>query len=123
MPTVSITENLKEVFKNNEITVLCSVVQNAENIFSGNLYVSNNLFDQQITNIKINLLVPKYVSPKVVSSPATHLEPKQSQGIKKEFVMTSSDTSKPIKIQIKYSYNVGNDPNEVNLKILNIDLG
>jgi hypothetical protein len=107
------TENNKEIFKNNEITVLCNVAKQSDSVLSGNIYVSNNLIDKQLTNIKLNLLVPKYITPKVVSTPTSHLEPRQQLGIKKEFTMTSSDETKPIKIQIKYSYNINNESTEV----------
>jgi hypothetical protein len=116
MGTTTTTQNInnKEIFKNNEITVIGNVSQQSESVFTGNLFVTNNL-DKVLTGVKLNLLVPKYVIPKVVSSNNTQLEPKEQLGMRKEFVMTSSDTSKPIKIQIKYSYCIGDDQNEVTL--------
>ena len=47
--------NLKEIFKNNDITIFSSLNQN-ENVYNGSFYISNNT-SSQINDIVVNFLV------------------------------------------------------------------
>jgi hypothetical protein len=74
--------NMKQIFKNNEITIYC----NTNRVFDGNsvtvFSISNNIA-KQLSNVKINFLVSKYLVFKVISTSNNILEPLQSFGIKK----------------------------------------
>jgi hypothetical protein len=73
---------MKQLFKNNEITILVST----NRIFDGssitNFYISNNI-PKQLTNVKINFLVSKHLVFKVISTNSNTLESLQTLGIKK----------------------------------------
>lgn len=75
------SSNMKEIHKNNEITIYCSSSK-ADNTTNATLAVSNNT-DKQISNVKITLMVIKYVQYKVLSTSGAVLEPRQTYGIKK----------------------------------------
>ena len=75
------SKNMKEIFKNSEITIYCTSSKD-NNDTNATLHLSNNI-DKQLTNVKINLFVIKYVSYKVISTSGTVLGPRQSFGIKK----------------------------------------
>ncbi len=74
--------NMKNIFCNEEITIYCSSNKAENNTTNATLNISNNV-DKQLTNVKINLFVIKYVSYKVLSTSGNILEPRQSFGIKK----------------------------------------
>jgi len=75
--------NLKQIFSNSEITLHCSASKSNDNSnISATLFVSNNT-SFELSNIKLNLSVIKYVSLKVINTSGFVLEPKQSFGIKK----------------------------------------
>lgn len=73
--------NMKQVFQNNEITLYSSINKNSENM-SGSFFVSNNV-QNYLNNVKINFMVPKYLSLKVLNTSGSSLEPNQNLGIKK----------------------------------------
>jgi hypothetical protein len=81
-PVTYQSSDVKQIFKNNEITIYCST----NKVFDGNsitnFSVSNNI-NKQLTNVKINFLVSKYLVFKVISTSNNVLEPLQSFGIKK----------------------------------------
>jgi hypothetical protein len=84
---VSQSGDMKQIFKNNEITIYCST----NRVFDGNsitnFSVSSNI-NKQLTNVKVNFLVSRYLVFKVIStSPNTALEPLQSFGIKKVWLL------------------------------------
>lgn len=73
--------NKKQVFQNNEITLYSAIDKNTENM-SGSFYVSNNI-SNNLNNVKINFMVPKYLTLKVLNTTGSSLEPNQHLGIKK----------------------------------------
>jgi hypothetical protein len=72
---------MKEIFKNNEITIYTSVVKNNESI-NRCIYISNNTA-KYLNNIKITISAPKHLSIKVVNTSGFALEPNQGLGVKK----------------------------------------
>ena len=103
--------NLKEVFKNNDISIYSSLNQN-NNVYNGSFYVSNNT-SSQINDVVVNFLVKKYISCQVHSTSGKDLAPNASLGIKKDVTMTNNDPNKGciIKMSINYSKD-GNTFNE-----------
>jgi hypothetical protein len=73
--------SMKQVFKNNEITMYTSLIKMNENV-NGSFYVSNNI-PKYLNNVKVNFMVPKYVNLKVLNTTGTALEPNQGLGVKK----------------------------------------
>ena len=104
-------QNLKEVFKNNDISIFSSLNQN-NNVYNGAFYVSNNT-SSQISDVNVNFLVKKYISCQVHSTSGKDLAPNASLGIKKDVTMTNNDPNKGciIKMSINYSKD-GNTVNE-----------
>ena len=74
-------QNMKQVFENNEITLLSAIDKNSENM-SGSFYVSNKI-SSSLNNVKINFMVPKYLTLKVLNTTGSMLEANQNLGIKK----------------------------------------
>jgi hypothetical protein len=72
---------LKQVYQNNEITLFSAIDKSSENM-SGSFFVSNNI-SNSLNNVKINFMVPKYLSLKVLNTAGSNLEPNQNHGIKK----------------------------------------
>ena len=110
-------QNLKEVFKNNDISIYTSLNQN-NNVYNGSFYVSNNT-SSQISDVNVNFLVKKYISCQVHSTSGKDLAPNASLGIKKDVTMTNNDPNKGciIKMSINYSKegNTVNDSKVVTL--------
>ena len=102
--------NLKEVFKNNDITVFSSLNQN-NNVYNGSFYISNNT-SSQINDVVVNFLVKKYISCQVHSTSGKDLPPNASLGIKKDVTMTNNDPNKGCIIKIAINYN--KDGNTIN---------
>jgi len=73
--------NIKQIFKNNEITIYCSS-QTENNTTNAVFQISNNI-DRPLTNLKVNFMVTKNVTPRIISTSGTNLEPRQSFGFKK----------------------------------------
>jgi len=73
--------NIKQIFKNNEITIYCSS-QTENNTTNAVFQISNNI-DRPLTNLKVNFMVTKNVTPRIISTSGTSLEPRQSFGFKK----------------------------------------
>ncbi len=74
---------MKQIFSNNEITINVSYNKSQDNTnLHANFYISNNI-DKLLNNVKLNLLVKKYLICKVLSTSGMNLEPKISMGIKK----------------------------------------
>ena len=110
-------QNLKEVFKNGDISIYTSFVQN-NNVYTGSFYVSNNT-SSQITDVVVNLLVKKYISCQIHSTSGKDLAPNASLGIKKDFSMTNNDPNKGVVLKMTISYtkegNAVNDAKVVTL--------
>ena len=99
----SAPQNLKEVFRNNDISIYSSLSQN-NNVYNGAFYVSNNT-SSQISDVVVNFLVKKYINCQIHSTSGKDLAPNASLGIKKDVTMTNNDPSKGciIKMSINYS--------------------
>ena len=113
----NVPQNLKEVFKNGDISIYTSFVQN-NNVYTGSFYVSNNT-SSQITDVVVNLLVKKYISCQIHSTSGKDLAPNASLGIKKDFSMTNNDPNKGVVLKMTISYtkegNAVNDAKVVTL--------
>lgn len=72
---------MKEIFKNNEITIYTSIVKNNEAV-NRTFYVSNNI-PKNLNNVKVTFSAPKHLSIKVINTTGTALEPNQGLGVKK----------------------------------------
>ena len=77
--------NLKELFKNSEITILAASDKSDATNVTSTIYVSNNI-NAELTNVKLNLMAPKYIVVKVLQTLGTSLAPKQQQGIQKVYL-------------------------------------
>ena len=121
IPTIQQENNnaMKECFKNEEISLYYSITKKEGSNLEGSLYVSNNS-KEQITELKINFLVQKFVKLTVLATSGSTLEPSQSLGIKKDFTLTSSDPSKKIVIKIKLHYLINNEEKKHELTIKNL---
>ena len=98
----NVPQNLKEVFKNADISIYTSFVQN-NNVYDGSFYVSNNT-NSHINDVVVNLLVKKYISCQVHSTSGKDLAPNASLGIKKDFTMTNNNPSKANVLKMTISY-------------------
>ena len=96
-------QNLKEVFRNNDISIYSSLSQN-NNVYTGAFYVSNNT-SSQISDVVVNFLVKKYINCQIHSTSGKDLAPNASLGIRKDVTMTNNDPNKGciIKMSINYS--------------------
>jgi len=77
----SFASSMKEIFKNNDITIYTSVIKNNDNI-NRCFYVSNNI-SKYLNNVKVTFSAPKHLSIKVVNTAGVALEPNQGLGVKK----------------------------------------
>lgn len=73
---------MKQVFNNDDISIVYTTDRNKEDSLNGHFYVSNNT-KFQLINIKLTLLVTKSVTLKVLSTSGTTLEPQKRLGITK----------------------------------------
>ena len=71
---------MKECFKNEDVSIYYSVTKKEGNNIDGSIFVSNNT-KEQITELKIVFLVPKFVKLTVLDTSGNTLEPSQSLGI------------------------------------------
>ena len=98
---------MKECFKNEDMS-LYYVITKIDNLnYNGTIYASNNTA-VPIENIKINFMVLKFVTLKVLKTSGNRLDPRQSLGIKKDFTLNSSDKDKKIVMKIKLAYQLNN---------------
>ena len=110
-------QNLKEVFRNGDISIFSSLNQN-NNVYNGSFYISNNT-SSQINDVVVNFLVKKYISCQVHSTSGKDLAPNASLGIKKDVTMTNNDPNKAV--IIKMSINYSKDGNNVSeSKVVNL---
>ena len=110
---------MKECFKNEEISLFYSITKKEGSNIDGSVYASNNS-NGQITEVKINFLVQKFVKLTVLNTSGNILEPSQSLGIKKDFTLTSNDPKKKIVIKIKLHYTINNEEKVHELTIKNL---
>jgi hypothetical protein len=98
----NLQQNLNEVFKNADISIYSSLVQN-NNVYNGSFFVSNNT-NSQINDLVINLLVKKYINCQIHSTTGKDLAPNASLAIRKDVTMTNNDPSKGVVIKMAISY-------------------
>ena len=116
-PQNQINGSMKEIYKNNEVTIYSMLNQNNDT-YNGAFYISNNS-PKYLTNVKLNFFVKKHVTFKVLSTSSSELGPNASLGIKKEITMQNNDLSKQIVIKMSLSYSA--DGTEIkDSKIINI---
>jgi hypothetical protein len=110
-------QNLKEIYRNNDISIFSGLEQN-NNVYNGAFYVSNNT-SSQINDVIVNFGVKKYLTLQVHSTSGKDLAPNASLGIKKDVTMTNKDPNKAVVIKLTISYNKdGNNVNES--KVVNL---
>ena len=107
-PQSNTPPNLKEVFKNSDISIYSSLNQN-NNVYEGSFYVSNNT-SSQINDVVVNFLVKKYISCQVHSTSGKDLAPNASLGIKKDVTMTNNDPNKGCIIKMSINYSKDGNP-------------
>ena len=95
-------QNLKEVFRNNDISIYSSLSQN-NNVYNGAFYVSNNT-NSQISDVVVNFLVKKYINCQIHSTSGKDLAPNASLGIRKDVTMTNNDPNKGCIIKMSINY-------------------
>lgn len=100
---------MKECFRNEYITLYYQITKTSDTTYDGSVYATNNS-GEIIENIKLNFMVLKFVTLKVLSTSGNSLQANQSLGLRKDFTMTSSDASKKVVMKIKLVYQVrGNE--------------
>ena len=109
-PQQNIQQNLNEVFKNADISIYSSLIQN-NNVYNGSFFVSNNT-NSQINDLVINLLVKKYINCQIHTTTGKDLAPNASLAIRKDVTMTNTDPNKGVVIKMAISY--VKDGNNVN---------
>ena len=107
----NVPQNLQEIFKNGDLSVYISFVQN-NNTYNGSIYVSNNT-SSHINDIALNLQIKKYITCNVHSTSGKDLAPNASLGIKKDFTMINNDPNKKVVFKLALTYTKdGNTINE-----------
>ena len=113
----NVPQNLKEVFKNNDISIFSGLNQN-NNVYNGAFYISNNT-SSQINDVIVNFGVKKYLTLQVHSTSGKDLAPNASLAIKKDVTMTNKDPNKAVVIKLTISYSKdGNNVNEAKVVTL-----
>ena len=113
----NVPQNLKEVFKNNDISIFSGLNQN-NNVYNGAFYISNNT-NSQINDVIVNFGVKKYLTLQVHSTSGKDLAPNASLAIKKDVTMTNKDPNKAVVIKLTISYSKdGNNVNEAKVVTL-----
>ena len=98
----NVPQNLKEVFRNNDISIYSSLSQN-NNEYIGAFYASNNT-STPISEVLINILVKKYIKCEIPSTSGKDLAPNEYLGIKKEIKFINNDPKKDCTIMILINY-------------------
>ena len=113
------TNSMKECFKNEDISLYYNITKKDGNTIDGSVFASNNS-NEEISEVKINFLVQKFVKLVVLNTSGNILEPSQSLGIKKDFTLTSSDPNKKIVVKIKLHYIINKEEKTKELTIKNL---
>lgn len=71
-----------EFFKNDEVSFSFTLFKSFDGSINSTFYMSN-LKPKQLTNVKINFSVQKFVTLKVISTSGNALNPMETRGIKK----------------------------------------
>ena len=98
----NLQQNLKEVFKNGDISIYSSLMKN-NNTYNGSFFISNNT-NSQINDVTVNLLVKKYISCQVLATTGKDLAPNASLGIRKDVTMINNDPNKGVVIKMAINY-------------------
>ena len=98
----NVPQNLKEVFRNNDISIYSSLSHN-NNEYIGTIYVSNNT-STPISEVLINILVKKYMIYQIYNTSGKDLAPNEYLGIKKEIKFKNNDPKKDCTIMISINY-------------------
>jgi hypothetical protein len=75
-------EKFHEFFKNNEISIGFTLQKLSDGSINSNFYMSN-LLNKNLTDIKINFMVQRFVTLKVISTSGNNLGQYENKGIKK----------------------------------------
>jgi len=98
----NLQQNLKEVFKNGDISIYSSLIQN-NNVYNGSFFISNNT-NSQINDVVVNLLVKKYIACQIHATTGKDLAPNASLAIRKDVTMTNNDPNKGVVFKMAISY-------------------
>lgn len=110
---------MKECFKNEDLSLYYSITKKEGSTIDGSVFASSHS-NEEITDVKINFLVQKFVKLTVLDTSGHALEPGQSLGIKKDFTLTSNDPSKKVVIKIKLHYSINKEEKTKELTIKNL---
>lgn len=80
--TNSFEEKYQEFYRDSEVSFGFSIKNESDGSFKSIFYMSN-LTSNSLSNIKINFMVQKFVTLKVLSTSGNSLEPSEIKGIKK----------------------------------------
>jgi hypothetical protein len=75
-------EKFHEIFNNKEISIGFTLYKLQDESINSNFYISN-LLNKNLTDVKINFMVQRFVTLKVISTSGNKLEPLENKGIKK----------------------------------------
>lgn len=81
-PIVLNQPKFHEFFRNDEVSFCFTLFKSFDGSINSNFYMSN-LKPKQLTNVKINFSVQKFVTLKVLSTSGNSLNPMETRGIKK----------------------------------------
>ena len=95
------TNAMKECFKNEDISLYYNITKKEGSILDGSVFASSHS-NEEITDVKINFLIQKFVILTVLDTSGFALQPGQSLGIKNDFTLTSSDLAKKLKFKNKF---------------------
>jgi hypothetical protein len=98
---------ITQAYNGKDIAFSYTLIKNYDLSISGVFYASNNS-NQPLSNVKMSFMVPRHISLKVISTSGSSLQPKESLGIRKEFVFTNSEPDRKIVMKIKFSYTINN---------------
>ena len=98
----NLQQNLKEVFKNGDISIYSSLIQN-NNVYNGSFFIRNNT-NSQINDVVVNLLVKKYIACQIHATTGKDLAPNASLAIRKDVTMTNNDPNKGVVFKMAISY-------------------
>jgi hypothetical protein len=108
---------MKEIYKNNEITIYSSLNQ-MNDTYTGSFLISNNI-NKKLNNVKLTFATQKHVKLNVISTSSHELEANASLGVKKEVNIKNNDMNKPVVLRLSIEYNLdGRDFKE--MKTVNI---
>ena len=109
---MQINPGMKEIYKNNEITIYSSLNQ-MNDTYTGSFLISNNV-SKKLNNVKLTFATQKHVKLNVLSTSGHELEANASLGVKKEVNIKNNDLNKAVVLRLSIEYNIdGRDFKEV----------